>query len=185
MATKQRLYDVDAVWDLYCLPENDLKRFELIDGALIEMSGPGGTHGRIVIKLGRYLDIFVEENDLGYVTAETGHHPHGNRHTLLLPDVAFVSRERAPDPFPEKFVPVMPDLAVEIKSPSNTVSELREKAQLYLRHGAVLVWLVMPATQTVEVHRPESSVQTLGPTDALSGGAVLPGFHLPLQALFA
>ena len=185
MAAQQRVYDVDTVWNLYCLPENDLKRFELVDGVLIEMSGPGGTHGRIVVKLGRYLDIFVEENDLGYVTAETGHHPQGNRHTQLLPDVAFVSRGRAPDPFPEKFVPVMPDLAVKIQSPSNPVNELREKAQLYLRHGTKLVWLVMPATHTVEIHRVESDMQTLGLTDSLSGDDILPGFQLSLQTLFA
>ena len=55
METKQRLWDIDEVWELFCDRANDHLRFELFDGELIEMSGPGGTHGRIAIKLGSYL----------------------------------------------------------------------------------------------------------------------------------
>lgn len=185
MAIQQRLYDVDELWELYSLPENDLKRYELIEGVLIEISGPGGIHGRMVIRLGRFLDTFAEENNLGIVTAETGCHPPDDRHTLLLPDVAFISHGRAPDPFPANFIPVMPDLVVEIQSPSNTIRELREKAQLYLRLGVALVWLVSPATGTVEIHRAGRPLRTLARTDSLSGEDILPGFALSLPRLFA
>ncbi len=185
MAIQQRLYNVDELWELYSLPENDLKRYELIDGALIEMSGPGGTHGRIAVKFARFLDEFAEKENAGIVTVETGYHPQSDRHTLLLPDVAFISHRRAPDPFPDKFIPVMPDLAVEIQSPSNTIGELREKAQLYLRLGVALVWLVSPATGTVEIHRAGSPIQILSRTESLSGGEILPGFALELPRLFS
>ena len=172
MAIQERLYDIGEVWDLYCQPDNELKRFELIDGVLFEMSGPGGTHGRIATKLARFLDEHAENNDLGIVTVETGYHPQDNRFTLLLPDVAFVSEVRAPKPFPEKFVPIMPDLAIEIYSPSNTFEELREKAQVYFRHGTKLVWIVIPAQRTIEVHRPQVEIKTLGPGDTLDRRAM-------------
>ena len=126
---------------------------------------------------------------LGIVTVEPGHHPRGNRFTLLVPDVAFVSRERAPEPFPEKFVPLMPDLAVEIASPSDTTKEMREKAQLYLTNGTQIVWLVMPTKQAVEIHRASTGLgaehETLALGDSLSGEDVLPGFELELRRLFA
>jgi len=184
METKQRLWDIDEVWELYCDRANDHLRFELIDGELIEMSGPGGTHGRIAIRLGSYLFIFAEENELGIVTGETGYHPRDDRYNLLLPDVAFISFEQAPDPFPEKFVPTMPDIAVEIRSPSNSLAEMREKAQRYLRHGSSLVWIIMPANQSVEIHRSHSPVETLEIGDTLSGDDILPGFALALRRLF-
>ena len=184
MELKQRLYDVDDLWALYCQRENDHLRFELFDGEIIEMSGPGGVHGRIAIKLGSYLFIFAEGNELGIVTGETGYHPAGDRYNLLLPDVAFISFDRAPDPFPEKLVPAMPDLAVEIRSPSNTMAEMREKAQRYLRLGSKLVWVIMPAQHSVEIHRSRRSVETLGIGDSLSGEDVLPGFTLDLRRVF-
>ena len=121
---------------------------------------------------------------MGIVTGETGYHPPGDRYNLLLPDVAFISFGRAPDPFPDKLVPVMPDIAVEIKSPSNTLSELREKAGRYLRMGSTLVWVIFPSEQKVEVHRPQQPAETLGLEDSLSGDAVLPGFELALRRLF-
>lgn len=189
MAIQQRLYDADELWDLYGLPENEQKRLEIHDGVLVEMSGPGGIHGRIATKLARFLDEYAEAQALGIVTVETGYHPHDSRYTLLLPDVAFIRRERAPDPFPEKFVPLMPDLAVEIRSPTDTLKQLREKAQIYFRHGTKLVWIVLPAQSAVEIHRPQGAQrakrETLKTRDILSGDEVLPGFKLELSRLFA
>ncbi len=82
----------------------------------------------------------------------------------------------------------MPDLAVEIQSPSNTLAELRRKAAVYLEHGTEIVWLVLPARLGVEVWRagadgePES--EFLGQDGSLSGERVLPGFRLELRRLF-
>ncbi len=184
MELKQRLYDVDDLWDLGLQEEHRDKDYELIDGAIIEMTKPGTRHGQLVIRLGRHLDIFVEDNELGIVTTETGYFSQDYRFIMLAPDVAFVSRARQPDSDPDKWMPVMPDLAVEIHSPTNTYKELREKAEIYLRHGSKLVWIIMPAKQSVEIHRPQRSVETLGFGDSLSGEDVLPGFELALRRLF-
>ena len=189
MEVQKRLYDVDDLWQLGLQDENRDKDYELIDGAIVEMTKPGGRHGKLVIRLGHYLYAYVEDNRLGHVTTETGYHPRDYRFTMLAPDLAFISFDKAPDPFPEKWIPAMPDLAVEVRSPSNTHNELREKARMYLRHGTTVVWIVMPATQSVEVwHRQadgrfEHSV--LEQTDTLSGEDILPGFELELSVLFA
>jgi Uma2 family endonuclease len=179
---------VDDVWELYCDRSNDHLRFELFDGEIIEMSGPGGVHGRIAIRLGRYLDVFAEEKNMGIVTAETGYHPPGDRYNLLLPDVAFISKDRAPDPFPEKLVPAMPDIAIEIRSPSNSLEELREKAQRYLRLGTSIVWTVFPGEKSVEVclMSPSGEIkrEVIGPDAMLSGENVLPGFSLLARRIF-
>lgn len=184
METKQRLYDVDGLWEIYCQMDKDHLRYELFDGEIIEVSGPGGTHGRIAITLGSCLFIFAEENNLGIVTGETGYHPADDPYNLLLPDVAFLSFDRAPDPFPDKFAPAMPDTAVEIRCPSNTLAELRDKAQRYLRLGTNLVWIILPSDQSVEIHRSRRPVETLGIEESLSAEDILPGFDLELRRLF-
>ena len=82
----------------------------------------------------------------------------------------------------------MPDLAVEILSPSNSLSELRRKVAVYLVNGAAMVWLVLPARQGVEVWRAsaegEPQNEFVARDGSLSGEQVLPGFALDLSQLF-
>lgn len=188
MELKQRLYDVDDLWDMLSQLHDDSKDYELIDGVLIEMTPPGGEHGELSLNLGSHIRAFVRENNLGRATVETAYHPADDRKTLLGPDIAFISHDRAPDPFPKRFVPVMPNLAVEILSPSETIRKAREKAELYLTHGTQLVWLVLPDEQSVEACRlTESGLferEAFGPNDTLSGESILPGFTLDVRRIF-
>ncbi len=188
MATREREYTVDDVWRLTSTPENESNRYALIDGELIVSMSPGYLHARLTSEISRLMGNFVVERDLGDVTVESGHYPPGDRRTLLLPDVAFIRKERAPVPDLARFAPLMPDLAVEIISPLQTLAQARRKARVYLRLGTAMVWLVDPSQKNAEVWTiagdgaPQSETANL--EGELSGGAVLPGFTLPLRRLF-
>ena len=188
MAIQERLYTVDDVWRLSQLPENEHKHFYLIDGELFWDMPPGYTHGRLEILIGHLLLVYAEEHDLGEVTGQAGYYPADDRQTLLGPDVAFIRKDAAPEDDHAKFVSRMPDLAVEIQSPSNTLAELRRKAAVYLANGTELVWLVLPERAGVEVWRVGADGEPVGDFVArdgeISGGQVLPGFTLNLQRLF-
>ena len=145
MVLRERVFDIDDLWEFVCQAENNGRRFELIDGELFEMSPTGEIHGQLVIRLGRYLDIFNERHRLGRVTADTGYYQEADRANLLAPDIAFRRIHSQMEPPSEKVVPVMPDLAVEIVSPSNTMPQIRRKAAIYLNHGTKLVWIVIPS----------------------------------------
>ena len=97
--------------------------------------------------------------------------------------------ERAPERAFKKWVPQMPDLAVEIISPSNSMTQVRRKAAIYLQHGTQLVWVVIPDRQGVEVLTLDDEGKVLsefiGIDGALSGEQVLPGFELDLSCLFS
>jgi len=188
MEIQQHLYDIDDLWRMVCEADDD-KRYELIEGEIIEMAPPGGEHGTFAGEIYYYIRLFNRDRSLGIATVETGYHPPGNRSILLSPDVAFTRIERAPQPFPKTWVPIMPDLAVEIKSPSNTMTELRRKAAIYLERGTQLVWIVLPDAESVEVHRlgadGEKQREVIGPDGQLSGEDVLPDFSLALSTLYA
>ncbi len=188
MATREREFTVDDVWRLACAPENEINRYTLIDGELIVAMSPGYMHARLASEIARLMGNYVAERDLGDVTVESGHYPPQDRRTLLIPDVAFTGLERRPAADWEGYAPVMPDLAVEIISPSQSLAEARRKAAVYLRHGTALVWLVHPAEKIAEVWTVGDDgaprIENLGADDELNGGAVLPGFSLPLGRLF-
>lgn len=188
MEVKKRLYTVDDVLELQGWDGERDRKYELINGDLIEMSPTNYPHARLAGRLFRYFEDYAESRNLGEASVEAGFHPASDRSTLLAPDVAFIRRARLPDPDSFTFVGFMPDLAVEIKSPSNSMAELRRKSAIYLENGTQLVWLINPTRRIAEVCRlgedGQLQRQTLEPEGTLSGEDVLPGFELDLRRLF-
>ena len=185
---KTKRYTVDDVWALECDPDNEGRYFYLIDGELHEEPMPNRTHGSLALLVGHYLLLHVQPRELGEVNVEVGYHPIGSDDTVLLPDVAFVSHARLEGSPPDSYVPAMPDIAVEIKSPSNSMAQLRRKARTYLQHGTTLVWLVLPEQSAVEEWEMDDEGQMqqrlIDRQGALHGKPALPGFALELSLLF-
>jgi Uma2 family endonuclease len=98
--------------------------------------------------------------------------------------VAFIRKERLPDPRPRTFAEFAPDLVVEVVSPNDAYSTVREKVEEWLRAGVSVVWVVDPFRRTVEVFRIDAPVETLREGDTLTCESLLPGFALPLTTLF-
>lgn len=160
--------------------------FELVDGTLVEKA-VGYKSSFLTVALLAALRAFVRSQKLGRVSGPDG--------VLRLdaglfraPDVSFVSWKRFPDRgrMPKEAFPnLIPDLAVEVLSPSNTRAEMKRKREEYFRNGVRLVWIVDPETRTVEVYAPRRKTVVLTEADTLDGGKVLPGFTLSLAELFA
>ncbi len=189
MAIQQQRHSIDTVWELVMAPENDSKRFYLIDGELF--SFPRARYrlpGVLIASLGACLHNHIDLRDLGIATLSAGYHPPNDLHTLLGPAIAFTSKARLPKPLPERYISVMPDLAVEIAAPGETLGHLRRKAMAYLNNGTVLVWIVLPEEKGVDVCRSVAGsrldIEFIGQAGKLSGEDVLPGFELEMTRLF-
>ncbi len=182
MAVEKLTYTVAQFQEFESLPENADRILELIDVEIVEKM-PSFTPSRIASRIGRFLGNFADEHQLGYVTGEAGGYvmSEGN---VFNPDVGYISKERLPEA-PEREAPVPPDLAVEVKSPSDSKRAMRRKAEKYLASGTRLVWLVFPDEQLVEVYVADKDVQTVGIDGVLEGGDVLPGFTLKVSDIFA
>ena len=104
---------------------------------------------------------------------------------MLAPDVAFIRRERIPEGgLPSGFCPIVPDLVVEVVSPSDTERAVHEKAREWLAGGVQVVWVVDPQQRTVTVWEPHRQAQTLTERDTLYGAPVLPNLQIPVRELF-
>ena len=187
MAVQERLLDIDAIEALARQPEYADKRIYLMRGELIVMPPVMRVHGSLCIRIGMILGDFLEDSALGEAHTEIGFYPPGDRSTLLAPDVAFVSQARLVGQPEDEFLALMPDLAIEIAAPIDTLAQLRRKASIYLDNGGSLVCIVLPAERGVEVCRAADSgleIEFVNQDGSLSGEDLLPGFSLALSQLF-
>lgn len=161
------------------------KLCELVDGTLVEKT-VGFREASIASRIDRLLGNFAEAAGLGLVVGADGMvqlFPG----MVRIPDVAFYARHKFPtgEPPDEPIPDLYPDLAVEVLSRSNTPREMQRKLKDYFFAGVRLVWYVDPETRTVEVYTAPDQVTRLAEADTLTGGPVLPGFAVPVAAVFS
>ncbi|MCX7043997.1 MAG: Uma2 family endonuclease [Candidatus Sumerlaeota bacterium] len=155
---------------------------ELHDGKAIEMTPPGLEHSGTSCNIYDEIAPFVKKNKLGRAFMDAGFVIEHNPDSVMAPDVAYISKERLPTPLPKNFSQILPDLAVEVVSPGDRFSEVRNKAERYLEAGVREVWVVDPRRQVVEVSRSNDTI-TLKKGETLET-PVLPGFHLSVSEIF-
>jgi Uma2 family endonuclease len=180
MSNTTRLVTAD---ELERMPEDDY-RYELVRGRLIRMSPVAPRHGHITMVLGAMLLQHVRSNDLGQVWTEVGFRLASKPDTVRAPDVAFVRRDRLPAKDARGFYRGAPDLAIEVLSPEETQSEIREKIADYFGAGTPVVVVVDPAAQEAIVHRSGAAPIPLGSDEILDLGDVVKGFTLQLREVF-
>ncbi len=174
-----------TVQDVIDIQEREGRLCELVEGVLLEKA-VGYNESSLAGFLLSLLNAFVIPRNLGIVTGSDGT-VELVAQLVRIPDVAFTSWDRIPGRRrPDSPVPhVVPNLAVEVLSRSNTPGEMAAKRRDYFSAGVQLVWEVDPVKRAVMVYTSPTHCTTLTAADTLDGGSVLPGFTLPLQTLFA
>jgi Uma2 family endonuclease len=171
--------------DVIELHDRHDRLFELIDGTLVEKA-MGWQESELAIVIARLLGNFVAAHRLGKVFGSDGMFRLEPKQ-IRIPDVAYVSKQRFAGRTLKRgaFWELGCDLAVEVISPSNTKREMERKLRDYFGAGVKAVWLVYPKTREVAVYSSATEFVTLGGDDLLDGGAVLPGFSVPVSRIFA
>jgi Uma2 family endonuclease len=163
----------------------DERLHELVDGRLEELNG-SALSSLVAGELSRRLGNHANPANLGWVfpaDAPFRCFP-WDPGMVRRPDVAFVRRDRlSPERLIEGFVPVAPDLAIEVVSPNDLASRLARKLRDYRRAGVRLVWVIDPESRTAHVHRPDGTALDLDEEGVLDGEEVLPGFQCRLGDL--
>ncbi|MXY45939.1 MAG: Uma2 family endonuclease [Chloroflexi bacterium] len=182
MTTKTQLMTAE---ELFAMPDDGYHRYELIRGELNTMAPSSHTHGKQANRVNLRMGTYVADNNLGetYI-ADTGFVIERNPDTVLAPGTSIVRRERTVGvDDSEVYFPGPPDIAVEVISTHDRLTEITAKVAQYLEAGTLMVIVVNPLNRTVQVHTP-SGVISLTEGDTLDGGDVLPGWNMPVADIF-
>lgn len=187
MTIQQKLYTAKDFFEMGDTLDPN-KRYELVEGDIIEMPPPKKINSIIAAYINRKLGNFVENNDIaGYILTTDGGYTLTEQ-DVRIPDVSFIFKKNIPDlDDTDSIIP--PDLAVEVISPSETPRKVNAKTTLYLNTGTQIVWNVYPDEKVVEVwtkgEGEKLEMQAFTVEDTLIGGDVLPEFSLPIKDIFA
>ncbi|MEG4088559.1 Uma2 family endonuclease [Microcoleus sp. Pol12B4] len=169
-----------------CEENPELKLERNASGELIVMPPTGGETGRSNSKFNLQIGLWNEQTQLGEAFDSSTGFTLPNK-ADRSPDASWVEKSRWEALTPqqrEKFIPLCPDFAVEILSPTDSLKKTQEKMQEYMENGCRLGWLINRKKREVEIYRPGQDVEVLQSPLTLSGENVLPGFVLNLQKIW-
>ena len=176
---------ISTVEDLIAMPD-DGKRYELINGEIVEVGTANRKHTILGTWLLGTLFVYLSTNKIGGQMGGPDGTYRLDAANTRVPDISYLMPASAARiPAGSVYCPFAPDLAVEIKSPSNTPGEMRKLARLYIRSGSKLVWTISYEDKIAHVYRPGQLAVELDEDDELDGDDVLPGFTVKLADLFA
>ena len=163
-----------------CQDYNELRLELTSTGELIAMPGTGFETGRRNAVLTRQLDVWSEIDGSGTScdSSTIFELPNGARR---MPDASWIKREKwdhLSAQQRERFGPFCPDFVMELRSPTDRLTDLCDKMLEYMENGASLGWLIDPFERQVYVYRPNEEVVVLENPETVSGDPLLPGFEL-------
>ncbi len=164
--------------------QRDDVRMELVAGAVFTSPLAYTEHGSIAANLTASVGWYIHHHQLGDAYMRTGFITAREPDTVLAPDIAYIQASRVPAPEPPFWGRVVPDLVAEVITAGDRITEIDAKVALWLAAGVRLVWVVWPQIRMVRVYEPPAPVQEIDDTQMLTGGAVLPGFTIPVAEIF-
>jgi Uma2 family endonuclease len=174
-ATEKDVIEVEAKYNRLC---------ELVDGTLVEKP-MGFRESREALVLGILLETYAEKHDCGIICgADATMRIMPN--LVRIPDVSFVAWDRLPgrelptEPIPD----LVPNLAIEVLSASNTPAEMERKLREYFGAGVEQVWFVEGKARTIEIFASPTESQVFSGKQTLKPGKLLPGLKLSAEAFF-
>jgi Uma2 family endonuclease len=160
---------------------------DLVDGIVVRHPMPGSRHGSSASMLDRAIGRYLDEHDIGQTfTCDTFLKVKSNPDRMRGADFAYMSYEKYPADaeLPDGPLPAIPELVAEVKSPSDSWTEVGIKVNDYLGAGVQIVLVLDPATKTVKRFDSEGERETLPTSGLLRFPDLLPGFECPVERLF-
>ena len=157
-------------------------RMELVHGEIVVMSPSGYESDEVAVSLAALLWNWVHPHRLGRVTGSSAGFKLPNSDTRA-PDVSFVAAERLRRS-PRSFAELAPDLMVEVKSPTDSLTKLREKIAQFLDLGTKVGILINPEDHRVELYRLGQDAKVLQDDDVLTVPELLPGWEVEVSQLW-
>ncbi|MCP4351346.1 MAG: Uma2 family endonuclease [Desulfobacterales bacterium] len=170
----------------FCQINRELRIEKTEQGKVLIMSPTGGETSWRNSKLITALNNWTKQDNKGVVFDSSGGFvlPNG---AIRSPDAAWVRRSRLTGLTSEqkkKFIPLCPDFVIELRSPSDSLTDLQEKMQEYINNGTQLGWIIDPRHKTIHIYTPGKAAECLENSENIPGDPVLQGFVLDLHDIW-
>ena len=158
---------------------------ELVRGEVVALPVPNRRYGQICSHFICLLGRFLDDHDLGHVLSYSGVITQRGPDTVRGADVAFYSYARLPKgPLAPGYGPEVPDLVVEVVSPSDRWPKVLAKVAEYLEAGVTVVIVLDELPPTARLFSADRTTRELGPEDVLEIPDLLPGFSVAVRRFF-
>ncbi len=170
----------------YAALPDDGRPTELVRGVVVPMNLPFPRHGEICARTVYLVMQYLETHPVGRaVCNDSGVITRRDPDTVRGPDVAFYSYARTPQgPLPQRYLPVPPELAFEVRSPGDRWREIHVKVGEYLEAGVTLVCVLDQQTETVHVFHSDQAPRVVTADQELTLPEVLADFRVPVGRFF-
>jgi Uma2 family endonuclease len=178
--------NAEALFEEACEQFENKKIEQDAQGNVYVMAPAGGVSSKQNSRLTRQLDIWADEDGRGHSFDSCVNFvfPDGSKRS---PDGSWASFERVEaltDEEQRKFLKLIPEFVIEIKSPSDRYSKLQAKMEEYRRNGVTLGWLIHPDKRTVAIYRQDGTVEVLEQPETLAADGPVSGFVLDLKPIW-
>ncbi|MBD0372560.1 MAG: Uma2 family endonuclease [Pyrinomonadaceae bacterium] len=176
----------DERFSQLCAANRDLRLERTAAGELVVVPPTGGQSSRRNARITSQLLVWADKDRTGVVFDSNGGFklPNG---AIRAPDASWVrlaAWQKLTDEEKEKFLPLCPDFVIELRSLTDSISDVQNKMEEYLDNGAQLGWLIDPQERVVYIYRQQAQTETLDNPQTLAGDPVLAGFVLDLQEIW-
>ncbi len=162
--------------------------FEIIDGQYVELPPRSILASRVTSKLHGCVANYLMGKPIGETLLDALFRLPLPADRNRRPDMAVVLAETLAQTREQlgsdNAWAIVPDLMVEVVSPSDLAEEVMERINEYFAAGTKVVWIVYPTLRLIYIYDSPRQVHILGEADELDGGKVLPGFRIPIRSLF-
>lgn len=167
------------------LPDNGCPT-ELVRGAIVRMNIPNFRHGKLCTAVSSPLWQYAKLHQLGHVLSNySGVITERNPDTVRGPDVSFYSYSRIPKGAdPAGYANVAPEIAIEVRSPTDRWAKVLAKVSEYLSAGVEVVYVVDAQSQSVLVYRDDQPGTPIGKDAEWIFPPPLDGLRIPVRELF-
>jgi Uma2 family endonuclease len=184
LPAKKDVYSNEEFWEL-CKLNPDLRMEQNRDGSVVIMNPVVSDGGRQELNVSAQLWIWAKQNGQGIAFGPSAGFtlPTTPAASVRAPAASWIPSDRwnaLGEADQNQFASIVPDFVAELRSPSDTMRELREKMREYIEVGVQLGWLIDPTTRSVEIYRPGKEVERIENATMVSGDPELKGFVLDL-----
>ena len=166
---------------------NEVLRVERdANGEILVMTPANSNTSKMNMRICRFLDEWTEADGRGVAFDSSGGFtlPDGS---MRNPDAAWLLRGRWDALTSEEqssFAPVCPDFVIEVRSPSDRLSDAEAKMEMWTANGAEVAWLIDPERKVVAIYRPGDSFEVLHEPSSVQGTGPLAGFELVMARVW-